>query len=279
MHFYQWSLDYDHDLINSIAPGRQDCNPKLAIQNIKISWAFPAKLPSTDDQSVSVQAMAWCHQAPKRRILQETLVAITWINVDLSSQGFCDVHLRRISPKVLMNLIRNMSHKVTPSKLLPYLSGTCELKSKLSKKEFWSVLSPLMTYRWPQKQAVSGPIILQSMPVELLKLVNRRLASRYKKTQYSVITQPIFFKILIMDSSASIPSPSMENEFDDFKSEQPSSTSTNLALHLKCDKNIVREIDPWGADSIWPKTSYKSKDLVTSRRHKINVSSFLIALK
>ena len=59
---------------------------------------------------------AWWHQA------------ITWTNVELSSGGFCGIHLRVILQEVFMNSIHDMCLKSTLLKLLPDLPGDNEIK-------------------------------------------------------------------------------------------------------------------------------------------------------
>ena len=41
--------------------------------------------------------------------------AITWTNIDLSSEMFTGIHLRTISQEMLMNLTRNMCSEITLS--------------------------------------------------------------------------------------------------------------------------------------------------------------------
>ena len=54
--------------------------------------------------------------------------AITWTNVDLSSTGFCSIHLRAIFQEMLKIDILDMSLKIINLRLLLYLSLANELK-------------------------------------------------------------------------------------------------------------------------------------------------------
>ena len=67
--------------------------------------------------------VAWWHQA------------ITWTNVDLSSEGFCGILLRTVSQELLKVSIQDMSLKKTFWKLFSNLPGANELKGGHPKRK------------------------------------------------------------------------------------------------------------------------------------------------
>ena len=69
-----------------------------------------------------IMSNAWCHQYN------------TWMNVDLSSNMFCGIHLRAILQEVLMKIICKMCYEIKLLKLLTHLPGVNELRQCIHMK-------------------------------------------------------------------------------------------------------------------------------------------------